>query len=111
MKKVPITSIINKWLQVDDELKAKCEAENCKYDSDSAYKGYVIGFEDGVNSQINDEIAKPDIIKAYKEIYASGEYTSLVSEEDCMRLISSSTEYWFLAGAIWMLKKVTNNLD
>lgn len=108
MKRVPITSIISKWLAADEDLKNKCEFEQCKYDSDSAYRGYVIGFQDGVNSQLDDQINKAEIVEEYRRILNAGDFTQLVSEEDCLSLISTSSEYNFLAGAMWMFNKIMN---
>lgn len=52
MKKVAITDFINTWLEADANLAERSENEECEYHSDSAYKGYALGFEDGVNSQL-----------------------------------------------------------
>lgn len=106
MIKVPITSIISKWLEADEALKARCEFEKCGYDSDSAYRGYILGFQDGINSQIDDNIKKKDIVEAYRNLYQSGDLFQLISEEDCVNHISNSREYNFLAGALWMLNKL-----
>ena len=107
--KVPITSIIHKWFEADGKLKARCEFEKCQYDSDSAYRGYILGFQDGINSQIDDNIKKADkadIVEAYRNLYKSGALFQLISEDDCVNYISNSQEYNFLAGALWMLNKL-----
>ena len=110
MKKVPITDVINSWLKADSRLAEQCKEEICDYHSDSAYKGYMLGFEDGVQSQINEDaskciITKRDIVSGFKELNA-GSCAGLVSEEDCIQLLSSSQEYWFLAGAMWLMKQI-----
>ena len=110
MKKVPITDVINSWLNADARLEEKCKEEICEYDSTIAYKGYMLGFEDGVQSQVNEDaskciITKRDIVSGFKELNA-GSCAGLVSEEDCIQLLSSSQEYWFLAGAMWLMKQL-----
>ena len=110
MKKVPITDVINSWLKADARLEEQCKEEICEYDSNSAYKGYMLGFEDGVQSQINEDVSKciitkRDIVCGFKELNA-GNCASFVSEEDCIELLSSSQEYWFLAGAMWLMKQL-----
>lgn len=47
MKKIPITDVINSWLKADARLEEQCKDDICEYDSNSAYKGYMLGFEDG----------------------------------------------------------------
>ena len=114
MKKVPITDVINGWLKADAMLADQCKEEICEYHSDSAYKGYMLGFEDGVDSQIiNDEdaskmtlITKQDIADAFKDIYGK---RVAVSEDDYMKYISSSAQYWFFAGAMWLVEQMKNN--
>lgn len=114
MKKVPITDVINGWLKADARLAEQCKEEICEYHSDSAYKGYMLGFEDGVDSKIiNDEDAskmtlttKQDIADAFKDIYGK---RVAVSEDDCMKYISSSAQYWFFAGAMWLVEQMKNN--
>lgn len=110
MKKIPITDIISSWLKADERLEEQCKEEICEYDSNSAYKGYMLGFEDGVNSQIVEEgvevdavITKQEIADAFKTFYGK---KCAVSEEDCMKYISSSEQYWFFAGALWLIEAV-----
>ena len=110
MKKVSITDVINSWLKADARLEEQCKEEICEYDSNSAYKGYMLGFEDGVQSQVNEDasrciVTKRDIVSGFKELNA-GNCASFVSEEDCIELLSSSQEYWFLAGAMWLMKQL-----
>lgn len=114
MKKVPITDVINGWLKADARLAEQCKEEICEYHSDSDYKGYMLGFEDGVDSQIiNDEdaskmtlITKQDIADAFKDFYGK---RVAVSEDDCIKYISSSEQYWFFAGAMWLVEQMKNN--
>lgn len=109
MNKVPITTVIKSWLETDKQLTEKCSKENCKYHSDSAYQGYVSGFNDGVASQCV-EVPKQDIADAFKGIYGKIDGMSgLVSEDDCVNYISSSEQYWFFAGAMWMAKQMNNH--
>lgn len=108
MNRVPITTVIKSWLEADKQLSEKCSKENCEYHSDSAYQGYVSGFNDGVNSQLHNNIEKGDIVEAYRTLYSSGQFFGLVSEDDCVNFISNSQEYNFLAGALWMLNKLKN---
>ena len=112
MKKVPITAFINKWLDADIRLSNLCKSEDCDYHADSAYRGYALGFEAGVNSQIVEEndaklcvITKDDILKGKRELTVS-DCSNYVNESDCLQLISSSEEYWFLVGALWALDKI-----
>lgn len=118
MEKVAITAVINSWLAADKRLSELCKEEICEYDSDNAYRGYMLGFEDGVNTQVADEVeveklslvTKHDIAAAYKDIYGHVEdMAALVSEEDCMKFISSSEQYWFFAGAMWIMQKLKEN--
>ena len=108
MKKVAITDFINTWLEADANLVKRSKNEECEYHSDSAYKGYALGFEDGVNSQLHNNIEKGDIVEAYRTLYSSGQLFCLISEDDCVNFISNSQEYNFLAGALWMLNKLKN---
>lgn len=55
MKNVPITDIINQWLKADHDLFELCKDEDCEYHSDSAYRGFMLGFQAGVNSQLETE--------------------------------------------------------
>ena len=55
MKKVPITYVINSWLKADARLAEQCKEDICEYHSDSAYRGFMLGFDEGVNSQIISE--------------------------------------------------------
>lgn len=111
MKKVPITDVINGWLKADAMLADQCKEEICEYHSDSAYKGYMLGFEDGVESQIINEadaskialISKQDIADAFNDFYGK---KVAVSERDCMKYISSSEQYWFFAGAMWLVEQM-----
>lgn len=112
MVKVPITDVINSWLAADNLLYNKCKEEDCEYHSDSAYRGYMTGYEDGVNTQVVEGdkanihlISKAEIVKAKRELMVS-QMCKYVSEEDCMKHISSSDEYWFLAGAMWMIEQM-----
>ena len=115
MKKVPITDVINTWLQADKMLAEKCNDENCEYDSDSAYKGFMVGFDEGVNTQLMDEdeakkmllITKREIVNGFKDVDVA-HCTRYVTEDDCLNIISSSQQYWFLAGAMWLMEKVRN---
>lgn len=52
MKKVPITEVINQWLKADNRIEDLCREEGCEYHSQSAYRGFMLGFEAGVNSQL-----------------------------------------------------------
>lgn len=55
------------------------------------------------------DTVKYDIEKGYcRECmsYIAGSCAGLVSEEDCIQLLSSSQEYWFLAGAMWLMKQI-----
>ena len=111
MKKVPITDVINSWLKADARLAEQCKEEIGDYHSDSAYKGYMLGFEDGVESQIINEadaskmvlITKQDIADAFKTFYGR---KCAVSEDDCVKYISSSEQYWFFAGAMWLVEQM-----
>lgn len=113
MKKVPITDVINCWLVADNRLAKQCKEEDCEYHSDSAYKGFMLGFDDGVGSQIvNDAdaskitlITKQDIADAFKSFYGNIDRCA-VSEDDCMKYISSSEQYWFFAGAMWLVEQM-----
>lgn len=113
MKKVPLTDVINSWLNADKMLAEKCEDESCDYDSSSAYKGFMVGFDEGVNSQmISEDEAKRMLIITKCEI-ANGfagvdmaKCSRLVTEDDCLNLISSSQQYWFLVGAMWLMEQV-----
>lgn len=106
MKKVPITTIINSWLKADAKLEEQCKEEICEYHSDSAYRGYVLGYQDGVNSQMV-EVNKQDVADAFKGIYGKIDgMTGLVGEEDCVNYISSSEQYWFFAGAMWFMQQL-----
>ena len=114
MKKVPITDVINGWLVADQRLANQSKEEDCEYHSDSAYKGYMLGFEDGVEAQIiKDEdaskmalITKQDIADAFKSFYGK---RVAVSENDCVKYISSSEQYWFFAGAMWLAEQIKDN--
>lgn len=116
MKKVPITDIINSWLVAEKRLAKQSKEEICEYHSDSAYKGYMLGFEDGVGSQlVNDEdaskvilITKQDIADAFKDIKGNLKKVA-VSENDCVNYISTSEQYWFFAGAMWLVEQMKNN--
>lgn len=55
MKKVPITEIINQWLKADHDLAELCKDEDCEYHSDSAYRGFMLGFAAGVESQLENK--------------------------------------------------------
>ena len=110
MIKVPITSIIKSWLKADARLEELCKEELCEYNCNSAYKGYMFGFEDGAQSQVNEEgvkciITKRDIVLAFKDL-DTGTCSSLVSEEDSVDLLSSSQEYWFFVGAMWLMNQL-----
>lgn len=114
MKKVPITDFINSWLEADIKLAELCKSEDCDYHSDSAYRGYALGFEAGVNTQMVKEddvkmclITKRDIVNGFKDINV-GKCAKYVTESDCMNLIGNSEEYWFLAGAMWLLDHLKN---
>jgi hypothetical protein len=116
MKKVPITDIINSWLKADARLEEKCKEEICEYDSNSSYKGYMLGFEDGVQSQIDDDaskciITKQDIVDGFKQFKSDSHFIPAVSEADCMQYISSSDQYWFFAGAMWLMNQLKNKID
>lgn len=116
MKKVAITAVINSWLAADKRLAELCKEEICEYDSENAYRGYMLGFEDGVNAQIADGVevdnlsvvTKHDIAKAYDDL-KGGKCTKYVGEDDCMKYISSSEQYWFFAGAMWLVEQMKNN--
>jgi hypothetical protein len=106
MRKVPITDIINSWLKADTRLEDQCREEICDYQSNSAYKGYILGFQDGVQSQTDEDaskciISKQDIAEAFKDI--SVEVS--MNEED-WKHICSSDQYWFYCGAMWILKQL-----
>lgn len=106
MKKVPITDIINSWLKADARLEEQCKEEICEYHANSAYKGYMLGFQDGVQSQVNEDstnciITKQDIAEAFKDISVEVSMT----EED-WKHICSSDQYWFYTGAMWILKQL-----
>ena len=110
MKIVPITDLINSWLKADARLEERCKEEICEYDSNSAYKGYMLGFEDGVRSQVKEDaskciITKQDIADAFKRYKSEGNFIPAVSEADCVQYISSSDQYWFFAGAMWLMEK------
>ena len=112
MKKVPITTVIGSWLKADEKIAKVCECDDCLYHSDSAYRGYMLGFEDGVNSQIVDEgevesmrlLTKQDIADAFNQFKSDSHFKIAVSESDCMKYISSSEQYWFFAGAMWLIR-------
>ena len=111
MRKIPITEIINNWLKADALLEERCKEELCEYDSNSAYKGYMLGFEDGVQSQINDDaskciITKQDIAEGFKVFKSDNHFIPAVSEADCIQYITSSDQYWFFAGANWILNQL-----
>lgn len=116
MKKVPITDVINSWLTADKRLAEQCKEESCEYHSDSAYKGFMVGFDEGVNTQIISEdeakkmllITKREIVNGFKNVDVSVLWAKLVTDEDCINLLSSSQEYWFLAGAMWLMEQVKN---
>lgn len=106
MKKVPITTIINNWLKADAKLEEQCKEEICEYHSDSAYRGYVLGYQDGVESQMV-EVSKQEVADAFKGIYGKIDgMSNLVSEEDYVNHISSSEQYWFFAGAMWLMERM-----
>ena len=114
MKKIPITDVIKSWLAADERLAEQCKEEICEYQSNSAYKGYMLGFEDGVQSQINEDaskciISKQDIADAYEQFKADRCFLPDVSEDDWMKYIKSSDQYWFFAGAMWLMKQINNN--
>jgi phenylacetate-coenzyme A ligase PaaK-like adenylate-forming protein len=52
-------------------------------------------------------ITKDDIIKAKKELTIA-DCSKYVSESDCLQLVGSSEEYWFLVGAVWALDRMRN---
>lgn len=107
MKKVPITDVINSWLKADARLAEQCKEDICEYHSDSAYRGFMLGFDEGVNSQIiSEDEAKKMLLITKREIVAG--CAKLVTDEDCVNLLSSSQEYWFLAGAMWLMEQVKN---
>ena len=114
MKKIPITSIISSWMEADKKIAEQCIEEICDYDSESAYKGYMLGFEAGVESQlVKDDhaskiklLTKQDIADGFKEFKSDTNCKIAVSEEDCVRYISSSEQYWFYAGAMWLVKQL-----
>ncbi len=76
MKKVPITDVINSWLKADARLAEQCKEDICEYHSDSAYRGFMLGFDEGVNSQIISEdeakkmllITKREIVNGFKNV-------------------------------------------
>lgn len=109
MKKVPITEFINSWLEADIKLAEMCKEEICEYHSDSAYRGYALGYEAGVNTQmVKDDDVKMCLLNKYDIISAKRNMTiadcsKYVTEDDCRRHISNSEEYWFMAGAMWLL--------
>ena len=115
MKKVPITDVINSWLKADARLAEQCKEVICEYHSDSAYRGFMLGFDDGVNSQVISEdeakkmllITKREIVNGFKNVDVAG-CAKRVTDEDCVNLLSSSQEYWFLAGAMWLMEQVRN---
>lgn len=115
MKKVPITDVINSWLKADARLAEQCKEDICEYHSDSAYRGFMLGFDEGVNTQIISEneakkmllITKREIVNGFKNVDVAG-CAKLVTDEDCVNLLSSSQEYWFLAGAMWLMEQVKN---
>lgn len=115
MKKVAITTVINSWLKADKKLAEKCLDEGNEYDSESAYRGFMVGFDEGVNSQIIDEdvaktmlyITKSEIVNGFKDVDIA-QCSKLVTVDDCLNVISSSQEYWFLAGAMWLIEQVHN---
>ena len=114
MKKVPITDIINGWLAADKKITEQCIEEICEYDSASGYRGYMLGFEAGVESQlVNGEDAskinlmtKQDIADGFNEFKSDTHFKIAVSEADCVRYISSSEQYWFYAGAMWLIRQL-----
>ena len=115
MKKVAITTVINSWLNADKKLAEKCLDEGNEYDSESAYRSFMLGFDEGVNSQLIGEdeakamlyITKREIVNGFKDVDVS-QCSKLVTEDDCLNIISSSQEYWFLAGAMWLIEQVHN---
>lgn len=114
MKKIPITTVINGWLAADKKITEQCIEEICEYDSASGYRGYMLGFEDGVESQlVKDDDAskiklmtKQDIADGFKEFKSDTHFKIAVSEDDCVRYISSSEQYWFYAGAMWLIRQL-----
>ena len=75
----------------------------------------MLGFDEGVNSQIISEdeakkmllITKREIVNGFKNVDVAG-CAKLVTDEDCVNLLSSNQEYWFLAGAMWLMEQVRN---
>ena len=116
MKKVPLTTLINSWLDADTKIAELCKSEDCEYHSDSAYRGYVLGFEEGVNTQVVDHVevdklnlvTKHDIAKAFDDLKI-GDCAKYVNEDDCIKYISSSNQYWFFAGAMWLMERMKEN--
>lgn len=114
MKKIPITSIISSWMAADKKITEQCIEEICEYDSASGYRGYMLGFEDGVESQlVKDDDAskirlmtKQDIADGFNEFKSDTHFKMAVSEDDCVRYISSSEQYWFYAGAMWIINQL-----
>ena len=101
--------MVQGWLEADDKLANQCKEEICEYYSDSAYKGYMMGFKDGIKSQAV-EVSKQDVADAFRGVYGKIDGMSgLVGEEDCVNYISSSEQYWFFAGAMWLMKQINNN--
>jgi hypothetical protein len=117
MNKVPITSVISSWLAADKKIAEQCIEEICEYDSESAYKGYMLGFEAGVESQLvkDDDaskiklLTKQDIADGFKEFKSDTHFKIAVSEDDCVRYISSSEQYWFYAGAMWLIRQLNRH--
>lgn len=78
----------------------------------------MVGFDEGVNAQLMDDveaqrmllITKREIVNGFKDVDIA-QCTKLVTEDDCVNLISSSQQYWFLAGAMWLMDKVKNVKD
>ena len=54
----------------------------------------------------NAGVTKHEIISAFRELSIS-EVTRLVTEEDMMQLVTSSQEYSFLLGAMWMNQRIS----
>lgn len=109
MKNIPITQVINSWNIADAKLSNLCFNEDSAYDSDSAYRGYMVGYDDGVKSQAEEGsagrvIEKKEVADAFHTFYAR---KSAVSEEDCVKYISTSEQYWFFAGAMWLMNELS----
>jgi hypothetical protein len=66
----------------------------------------MLGFEDGVQSQTDEDasesiITKQDIAEGFHEANFS------ILEEDMLH-ISSTNQYWFYCGAMWLMKQLEN---